>query len=386
MRAFVAVAEHRHFGRAAAALHVTPSSLSRQISRLEQQVGARLLDRTPRGTRLTQAGEAFLPPAAEALRSAAQAAARARAAARPDRITIGYIVNLIITPAVHELRHRHPEAEVRTLHLDWDEPRAALLDHRADAVVARLPFPTERLHVTVLYDEPRVLVVPKDHRLAGKESVTVDDIAGEPMPRTQDPEWNAFWRIDPRPDGSPAGGGPLVTAVEDKIELIADGQAVAIVPATAPIASVRPDLTTVPLRDVGPCQVVLATRAGDRSRLVTAFRKCAQAQLAGASAVLAGKQRRDSGGVGEQGVSAETEVVKDALHGLAVPAAAGVGHHHGDETEIDGVPDGRRDADLQGDPRDREGPDAQVSQRHLQRCPGEGGHGELVEHGLVVAW
>jgi DNA-binding transcriptional LysR family regulator len=281
VRSFTVVADHRRFGRAADALHLTPSSLSRQVSRLEQQVGARLLDRTPRGTALTEAGEAFLPLAAELLRSAGQAAARARAAARPSRITIGYIVNLIITPAVRDLRHQHPDADVRTLHLEWDEPRDALLDYRVDAVVARLPFPTDQLHVTVLYDEPRVLVVPAGHRLAGKESVTVDDIAGEPLPRTLDPAWDAFWRIDPRPDGTPVTGGPLVTAVEDKIELIADGQAVAIIPATAPIVSVRPDLTTVPLKGVEPCHVVLATRAGDRGRLVTAFRKCAQAHLVG---------------------------------------------------------------------------------------------------------
>ena len=78
---------------------------------------------------------------------------------------------------MRNLRHRHPDADVQTLHLAWDEPHTALLDHRVDAVVARLPFPTGQLHVTVLYDEPRVLLVPLDHRLAGKESVTLDDIA-----------------------------------------------------------------------------------------------------------------------------------------------------------------------------------------------------------------
>jgi DNA-binding transcriptional LysR family regulator len=281
VRCFTVVAEHEHFGRAATALHLTASSLSRQISRLERQLGARLLDRTPRGTRLTEAGEVFLPLATAVLRSAAQAAARTRAAARPSRITIGYITNTIVTPAVRELRHRHPDAEVRTLHLAWNEPRAALLDHRVDAVVARLPFPTDHLHVTVLYDEPRVLLVPLDHRLAGKESVTLDDIADEPLPRARrsDPVWDAFWRVDPRPDGSPAPDGPLIEAVEDKIELIAEGQAVAIVPAGAHSNGVRPDLTTIPLEGVEPSHVVLATRAGDRGRLVTAFRKYAQAHL-----------------------------------------------------------------------------------------------------------
>jgi DNA-binding transcriptional LysR family regulator len=281
VRYFTVVAEHRHFGRAAEALRVAQPSLSRQIRHLEQQLGARLLDRTPQGSRLTEAGEVFLPQAKALLRSAAQAAARTRAAARPSRITIGYTVGIIVTPAVRQLRREHPDADVRALHLDWNEPREALLDHRVDAVVTRLPIGTGGLHVTVLYDEPRVLLVPLDHRLAGKESVSIDDIAGEPIPRLPDPAWNAYWRIDPRPDGSPAPDGPLVEAIEDKNELIAAGQAVAVIPAGVASGSPRPDLTTIPLHGVDPSHVVLATRAGDRGRLVTAFRKCAEAHLTG---------------------------------------------------------------------------------------------------------
>jgi DNA-binding transcriptional LysR family regulator len=279
VRYFIAVAEHRHFGRAAAALRVAQPSLSRQVRSLEQQLGARLLDRTPQGTRLTEAGEVFLPRARALLRSAAQAAAATRAAAQPSRITIGYTRGLIITPAVRELRHQHPDAEVHTLCLPWNEPREALLDHRADAVVTRLPIRTDGLHVTILYDEPRVLLVAHAHRLAGKESVSLDDIADEPMPRLPDAAWNAYWRIDPRPDGTPAPDGPLVNAVEDKAELIAAGQAVAIVSAGLRAESLHPDLTAIPLTDVEPSHVVLATRAGDRSRLVTAFRKHAQDHL-----------------------------------------------------------------------------------------------------------
>jgi len=281
VRYFTVVAEHQHFGRAAEALHVAQPSLSRQIRHLEQQLGARLLDRTPQGSRLTEAGEVFLPLARTLLRSADQAAARTRAAARPSRITIGYTIGLIVTPAVRQLRREHPDADVQTLHLDWNQPREALLDHRVDAVVTRLPLRTAGLHVTILYDEPRVLLVPLDHRLAGKESVSIDDIADEPIPRLPDPAWNAYWRIDPRPDGSPAPDGPLVEAIEDKNELIAAGQAVAVIPAGVAVGSPRPDLTTIPLDGVEPSHVVLATRAGDRGRLVAAFRKCAQALLTG---------------------------------------------------------------------------------------------------------
>jgi DNA-binding transcriptional LysR family regulator len=279
VRYFIAVASHQHFGRAADELRVAQPSLSRQVRRLEQQLGARLLDRTPQGTRLTEAGAAFLPRARALLRAAGQAAASARAAARPTRITVGYISGVLITPAVRALRRQHPDAEVRTQHMSWNEPREALLDHRADVVIARLPLRAEGLHVTILYDEPRELLVPVGHRLAGKESVTLDDIADEPMPQLPDPDWNAYWRVDPRPGGAPAPGGPVVTAVEDKLELIATGQAVAIVSAAMHAGRMHPDVTTIPLEGVTPSQVVLATRAGDRNRLVTAFSRLARELL-----------------------------------------------------------------------------------------------------------
>ena len=277
---FTVIAEHRHFGRAAEALHTTQPSLSRQIHRLERQLGARLLDRTPQGSHLTAAGEVFLPQAKTLLRAAAEAVARTRAAAQPGRLTVGYANGLIITPAVREMRRRHPDAEVRAQHVAFDDVHAALLEHRVDAVVARLPFPTDRLHVTLLYDEPRVVIVPLDHRLAGKEYVTLDDIADEPMPklRESDPAWSAYWRIDPRPDGRPAPDGPVIDAIEDKLELVASGQAV-VISAGLNIGALRPDLATIPLHGVDPSHVVLATRADDHGRLLAAFRKYAQAQL-----------------------------------------------------------------------------------------------------------
>ena len=285
VRYFTVVAEHRHFGRAATALHVAQPSLSRQIRRLEQQIGARLFDRGTQGTRLTEAGEVFLPQAKALLRSAVQATARTRAAAEPSRIVVGYITGLIVTSAVRELRRQNPDADVQAVHVGWDTACDALLGHQVDALVARLPFPTGRLHVTVLYDEPRVVILPLDHRLAGKEYVTLDDIADEPLPRLRnsDPVWSAFWRVDPRPDGSRAPDGPFVDALEDKFEVIAAGDAVAI-SSSVPAHALRPDLTAVPLDGVEPCHVVLATRADDHSRLVAAFRKIALSHLKGTDA------------------------------------------------------------------------------------------------------
>jgi DNA-binding transcriptional LysR family regulator len=142
-----------------------------------------------------------------------------------------------VTAAVRELRGRSADAEVRTLHPGFGQVQAALLDHRADVVVAREPFPTDQLRVTALYGEPRVLVVSPGHRLAGRTSVTLDGFADEALVRYADAAYDAFWRIDPRPDGRPAPEGPLVTTAADEVELIAGGQALAL--AARPRSAVR---------------------------------------------------------------------------------------------------------------------------------------------------
>ncbi|MCD5348699.1 LysR family transcriptional regulator [Kineosporia mesophila] len=280
VRYFVTVAEHRHFGRAAQELRVGQPSLSRQIRRLEDSVGARLLDRTPQGTQLTTAGTAFLPRARSLLRLASQAGGEARAAAEPSRLVVGYISGLIVTPVVAQMQRRHPDAGIETRFVAWNAGREALLERQADVVVTRLPLITEGLHVTVLYDQPRAVLLSTGHRLAGRESLTLADIADEPMPRLRDggdPQWSAYWLIDPRPDGRRAPDGPLINSVEDKFEIVASGRAIAIVPAVGSYG--RPDLVGIPLSDAPPSHVVLATRAGDNGRLVTAFRKYAQATL-----------------------------------------------------------------------------------------------------------
>lgn len=254
VRYFTVVADHGHFGRAAEALYLTQPSLSRYVRRLERQLDARLLDRTPQGVRLTDAGRAFLEQSVELLGSAERAVAATRDATSPCRITIGHSTNLVVTPAVREFRDRYPGVEVRTLHLDWNEPRQALLERRVDVVIARLPFATDQLDVTALHDEPRVLLVAADHRLASHGSVQLADFADESQPRFPDPEFDAYWRMDPRPDGTSAPDGPAVETIEDNNERVAGGQVVSVAPAGVHATSRRPDLVEIPIRDVGPAR------------------------------------------------------------------------------------------------------------------------------------
>ncbi|WP_414170121.1 hypothetical protein ACMATS_34045 [Streptoverticillium reticulum] len=152
---------------------------------------------------------------------------------RPEGITVGCTAGLII-PAVSELRCRHPDAAVTTVHLPLRERRQAPLDHRVDAVVTRLPFATDGLEVTRLSTNP----APTDVR-----------------PPTA-----------------------LTEAFEDMIDLTAAGQTVIT---TVPAHPPRPDLTTIPPEGAEPSHVVLATRTHDPNPLVTAFRAHARSHLTG---------------------------------------------------------------------------------------------------------
>jgi hypothetical protein len=121
------------------------------------------------------------------------------------------------------------------------------------------------------------------------------------MPRLADSMRNVYWRADPRPDGTPAPGGPFVNALEDKLEVIAAGQAVAIVSAGLRAEGMPPGLIAIPLDGVEPCHVVLATRVGDRNRLVAAFAKYARDSFDGS-----GLGRGINGLVGLRGASSRS--------------------------------------------------------------------------------
>ncbi|MET8869648.1 methyltransferase domain-containing protein [Nonomuraea sp. NPDC004580] len=97
-----------------------------------------------------------------------------------------------------------------------------------DVLVARtpLPIPADGLDVTVLYDEPRALLLPASHPLAGKESVTAADFADEPLVACAGMAalWTGFWRLDPRPNGDPALLGRASSCATPEHPDVAQGQ------------------------------------------------------------------------------------------------------------------------------------------------------------------
>ncbi|MEU5633252.1 LysR family transcriptional regulator [Streptomyces rishiriensis] len=279
VRYFTVVAAHQHFGRAAADLHVAQPALSRQIQRLEKHLGTRLLDRVPQGTRLTPAGQRFLPRAHALLQAARQAESAAREQTETERISIGYVEDLVITAAVRELRRRHPDAEIATRYLSCRDV-GALSDKRVDALIARAPLPlaADDVFTTPLYEEPRMLVVPRGHPLAVRASVTADDLAGEavaPCAFTT-ADWTAYRIL--------GVGVPPIESYEDKLELVASGRAIAVLPVGDRRSSLRPDLVTVPIEGAPSSQVVLVSRKGDPNPMIRNLRLAAKAVLAAPAA------------------------------------------------------------------------------------------------------
>jgi DNA-binding transcriptional LysR family regulator len=275
VRYFTVVAEQLNFGRAAAELRLAQPALSRQIQRLENRLDVRLFDRTPRGTLLTEAGKAFLPEAHALLRAARRAALTARAHAPARSVVVGYVEDLVITQAVRDLRRRHPQATIATRHLEChDDPMLA--GGLVDVLVTRapLPHPVDGLRVTVLYEEPRMLVLPADHHLAGRASVSLQDFAGGLTVYCSHGAPRSIYPTD-----ADIEAGPVVESFEDRLELVASGQAVAVVPVGDRRSSLRADLASVPIDDVPASQVVVITRVGDANPLVADFVEAAHARL-----------------------------------------------------------------------------------------------------------
>ncbi|GGV68249.1 LysR family transcriptional regulator [Streptomyces longisporoflavus] len=283
VRYFTVVAEYGNFGRAATKLHLAQPSLSRQIQRLEAQLGVRLFDRTPQGSSLTDAGQAFLPGARTLLHEAEQAARTARAALQPPTITVGCAEGLVITACMQELRRRHPDSQVRTRHLDWRDTHA-LAEGRIDALVAYkpLPFPADGLRVTTLHQEPRVLATSASHHLAHEKAVSLRALPDEELVACASTP--VLWST-PKPAGDrPAPPPPAIDdSYEDKLELIATGHCVAIFPASDRRAAVREDIALVPVTDIDPCELMLATRAGDPNPLLGSLEDVARTVLGTAS-------------------------------------------------------------------------------------------------------
>jgi DNA-binding transcriptional LysR family regulator len=278
LRYFVAVADHLHFGRAAAALHIAQPVLSRQIRALEHELKTQLFDRTKRATALTRAGEQLLTDARPLLAGADALQRRVqRAALAAARFTVGFMPGLIVTPATRVLAARHRDLTVDVLRTNWDDQTEVVHDGRVDVSYVRLPIDQHGLQIRPLLTEPRVAAVPLDHLLAAKDGISISDLAHEHLLQNPDavPEWRDI-AVELRTGrGEPP---PPIRTVEEKLEHVAAGRGLVVLPLSTATYYTRPDITWVPIDDIGPNHVCLAWDNTRTDPLIHEFTEIATAQ------------------------------------------------------------------------------------------------------------
>jgi LysR family hca operon transcriptional activator len=185
LRYFVAVAEEGSLTVAAERrLHTAQPSLSRQIRDLEHEVGARLLTRNVRGVELTDSGRAFLDHARLALMQVDAAIEAARRAAHPAKPTfaLGFLTGQEmdwLPEAMRILRDELPNIEVSVSSQYSPDLAQALLRGKLDLAFMRPEAQTPDLDYVVIAKEPLVVALPSDHRLVSKDTIALQDIAGE---------------------------------------------------------------------------------------------------------------------------------------------------------------------------------------------------------------
>ncbi|WP_051712105.1 LysR family transcriptional regulator [Streptomyces sp. NRRL S-350] len=238
LRYFVAVAEHRQFGRAAQELFIAQPVLSRQIRAFEQELGCRLFTRTTRSVELTSAGEQLYQEAARITATVDTALRRVQEAALGERrLVVAFSPGLHVSEAIRAFTARHPDVGVDVLPLRWWEQDAPLRDGRAHVGLLRRPFDDTGLLTVPIGHETKVACLPVTHRLAGRHALTAADLDGEPI-------------LDARKRRT--------SSLDEKFELVASGQGIALVPLSVTGSYSRPDLVYLPVTDSLPVEICLA--------------------------------------------------------------------------------------------------------------------------------
>jgi DNA-binding transcriptional LysR family regulator len=293
LRVFLTLAEELHFGRTAERLRVTPSRVSQSLRALEDKLGAQLVHRTSRRVQLTSFGERFLAEVGPAHRQLAEALEGTQAAARSLEGTLR--LGLFSGPAggphlveiVDAFRAMHPECEVEMVQLSWDDPLAPLRQGAVDLMTSWLPLEQPDLVVgPVLTRQPRVLAIARDHPLARRDKVSVEELADLSFPRFDG--WprelrEAFFPTK-SPSGRPIAGVRMPTGERSLLELphrVARGEVVLpTVPTAAPFMGVgHYDLVFVPITGMPPVRGALVWRRHARDPRLREFIRVAREVL-----------------------------------------------------------------------------------------------------------
>lgn len=198
LESFLAVAERLHFGRAAESLGLSQPTLSHQIRRLEDHVGAALFDRTSRAVSLTDAGHALVPEARRVVIDLERAIAQSRTAAegRAGHLAVGSIgaaLNSITPRVISRLREQVPGVAVQLTQMNTPELLNALRQRELDVGFVRSAGRAAGVRVETLLEEPMLIALPTQHPLGNQDVVDVRDLRDEEFvlwPRTVSPAFH----------------------------------------------------------------------------------------------------------------------------------------------------------------------------------------------------
>lgn len=255
VRCFVAVAEHLHFGRAAAELNMTQPPLSRQIQKLERHVGAELLDRRGRGVELTAAGRLFLAESRKLLGLANRAPEGARrvATGQLGLVRLGFTAAAGFGPLsglLSTVKHALPGLDIDLVEMVTAEQLQALDEERIDMAIGRLHTSLPHLESQLLLKERLLLAVPSDSELARLgPALTKADIRDQPIIMHSVTKARYFYDIivgnfEIDPEQVRYSLGQIMTM----ISLVAGGHGIAFVPESAERSSV-PGVEYLAFRD-----------------------------------------------------------------------------------------------------------------------------------------
>jgi DNA-binding transcriptional LysR family regulator len=284
VRTFLVLAEELHFGRAADRLRVSQSRVSQLIRTFETIVGVQLFSRNSRRVALTPIGQQLLAgvlPAYEDLRHAVD---HAREAARGivGELRLGVLLASSGGPRLPEIidafERRHPDCRVVLTDLEWLDPLGPLRRGNVDIVATRLPIDQPDLTVgPVLMCDSRALAVAENHPLAGRESVSVEDLADYVLAEveTLPPELLAAFTPSVTPSGRPIAHRKVTGAV-DNLALVARGEIVHATISSLPLYMNYPGITYVPIRDLPASESGLVWRTAGETAAVRAFAAVAE--------------------------------------------------------------------------------------------------------------
>jgi LysR family hydrogen peroxide-inducible transcriptional activator len=186
LRYLVALAEHKHFGRAAEASFVSQPTLSTQIRKLEEELGVALVERTPRKVLLTEVGREIAQRAREVLNEVEQIRQIARRTKDPESGTVrlGIFPTLgpyLLPHVVPRIRERFPRLELLLVEEKTETVLRQLREGRLDAGVLAQPIHDDQLHQQFLFEEPFLLAVPEHHPLASRKQLKLDDLSDQSL-------------------------------------------------------------------------------------------------------------------------------------------------------------------------------------------------------------